>query len=111
MFIADEFADRETALIVLADARRLAPCLDDLSGTDYETARAIINRSIRRSGELSSTLKSRTAGDWSQTRFAPGEAGSAILPDDQMTLRALCGIAPSAGPLCSFPPAAPRFQP
>lgn len=113
IFVEELGPDREAALIVLADARRLAPCLDNLDGADRETAVAILTRAAKRSSEMASLLKSKTAGDWSMTRFSPSEVGSAFLPDDRVTLQALCGIRPSvgAGPVGCFPPVTPPFRP
>lgn len=113
IFIEELGDDRDTAAIVLSEARRLAPCLDDLEGDDYVAALAILRRTIRRSREIASTLKTKTAGDWSGTRFSPGEIGPAFLADDRAALQALCGMAPSgsAGPVGCFPPASPPFRP
>lgn len=113
IFLEDLGADRDTAAIVLSEARRLAPCLDTLEGEDLTAAIAILKRTVKRSAELASTLKSKTAGDWSMTRFSPSEIGSAFLADDRASLQALCGMAPSrnVGPVGHFPPATPPFRP
>lgn len=110
----DVGSDRETALIVLAEARRVAPCLDSLEDEDRELAIAILRRTAKRSAEIASTLKRRTAGDWSQERFSPAEVGSEWLPGDRASLAALCGAAsrPAAGgPVGCFPPPNPPFRP
>ena len=114
ILLEDLGADRDTAVIVLTEARRLAPCLDSLAGDELEAALAILRRTARRSAELASTLKTKTAGDWSGTRFSPAEAGPAFLPDDRAALLAMCGVTQSArgsGPLSSFPEAQRPFRP
>lgn len=114
MFILEDLGgDRDTALIVLAEARRLAPCLDNLDGDSFDTAKAILRRTVKRSAELASTLKTKTAGDWSGTKFSPAEAGPAFLAEDRAALQALCGISASrgVGPLGSFPAPTPTFRP
>ena len=113
IFIEDLGDDRDTAAIVLSEARRLAPCLDDLVGDDFDTARAILARAAKRSAEIASTLKRKTAGDWSFERFGPDEIGDAFVASDRATLQALCGVSSSSqtGPLGCFPPARPPFRP
>ena len=114
MFILEDLGgDRDTALIVLAEARRLAPCLDNLDGDSFDTAKAILRRTVKRSAELASTLKTKTAGDWSGTKFSPAEAGPSFLAEDRAALQALCGVSASrrAGPLGSLPASTTNFRP
>ena len=96
--------DRPTALRLLAKARSIAPCLDNLEGTDRETAIAILQgvaSELPKPGARRIRTQSRNGTSVGYDGFA-----SAFSDDDKDSLRALCGASSAsaaAAPVGSFP--------
>lgn len=94
--------DADLALRIIAVARTIAPCLDNLDGVPKATAIAIL-KSIAK--------EARSRGSRNIRRQAVGPASieytssdSWFSDDDRASLRSLCGTAMSSGdPIGSFP--------
>ncbi|MFE9232049.1 hypothetical protein [Cellulosimicrobium funkei] len=96
--------DESVARRLLSVARTIAPCLDSLTGDDYDNAIAILEGVAAElpapgTGRMRSQSRNGTAVTW-------GDYTSAFGPDDRAALRSLCGTSAAAvgAPVGSFPP-------
>lgn len=104
MITADDLGLKDAALAarIIAHARVIAPCLDSLTDDRKKEAVAIL-RAIGRDAQASGArgVASRQVGT---ARVTYREISSWYTEDDRAALRALCGIAVTAGhPVGRFP--------
>ncbi len=96
--------DEKVARRLIATARSIAPCIDDLTSDDqrFYDALAILHGVAAElpapgMGRMRQQSRNGTSISWADYRSAFGE-------DDRAALRSLCGVATSPGrPVGSFP--------
>lgn len=87
---------------MLATARSIAPCLQDLEGEDRETAISILKGVV---AEIPAPGSRRTKSmSRNGTSVSFGDVESAFSADDRAGLRVLCASARSGLPVGEFPP-------
>lgn len=97
--------DASDALVLIAEARSIAPCLDRLEGEDKLAAIAILTRASAELPEAGSRrVRSQSRNGTSVTLDG---FTSAFSPADRAALRALCGSATAmaGAPVGEFPAA------
>lgn len=104
--------DDDLANRIIAYARGLAPCIDNLPpGTERESVVAILRSAGLDAAERVRGLKSHTAGDWTWTYFSDAEMSSVWTDDDRRVLASICPAAETAGgPVGCFPPPPEQYK-